>query len=85
MTISVYYVNNSECELAACFVKYLVSSSIYLLRPVYVTKIPLSHHSICLSSQSTKTEKAPVTNKRAEQRAWEEAGAAQTWLALNIA
>ena len=51
--------------LATCFVKYFVSSSIYLLRPVYFIKIPLSHHSGCLRSLSTKTEKAPVTSKTA--------------------
>lgn len=50
-------------KLATCFVKYIVSSSIYLLRPVYFTKIPLFHHSGCLRSQSTKTKKAPVTSK----------------------
>lgn len=52
-------------KLATCFVKNLVSSSVYLLRPVYFTNRPLSHHSGCLRSQSTKTEKAPVTSKTA--------------------
>lgn len=80
MSTSVYYVNNSECETSDMLVKYLVSSSTYLLRPVYFTKIPLSHHSVCLRSQSTKTEKAPVTNKSA--RAEETGGG---WSSTEIA